>query len=96
LSVGNACRVDASRVALSYRVLYGKHIKDDVEEEERRDNGDHRSQRGDVVSTSKCVRVIGNTARHSGKTEEVHGEEGKIHTNEEGSEVDFTESFIVG
>lgn len=96
LSVGNACRVDASRVALSYRILYGKHIKNNVEEEERRDNGNHRSQRGDIVSTSKCVRVVGNTARHSGKTKEVHGEEGKIYTDEEGSEVDFTKSFIVG
>lgn len=90
LSVGNTGSVYASGVTLGNRVLNGKHVKHKVEEEKGGDNGDHRTKRGDVVSTSKCVRVVGDTAGHSGKTKEVHGEEGKVYTNKEGSEVDLT------
>lgn len=95
MTVSYAGSVDTSRVALSNRVLNGKHVKYKIEEEKSGDNRDHRTERGDVISTSKRIWVVGDTTRHSGKTQEVHREEGEVYTDKECSEVNFTQGFVV-
>lgn len=90
LSVNNTRCVNASWVTLGNGILNGKHVKYKVKEEKSRDNGDHGTQGGDVISTSERVWVVRDTAGHSGKTQEVHREKGKVYTDEESSEMNFT------
>ena len=61
-------RVVASWIAQSDKLLSCEHAKYNVEEEQSSYDGDHRTDRGDVVSTSVRVRVVGDAAWHTSKT----------------------------
>lgn len=66
-----------------------EHVSDKIEEEQRSNGRNNRSNGSDIVSACECVWVIRNTTRHSSKSKEMHGEERKVHSNEKGSEMNF-------
>ena len=49
-----------------------------------------------MVQYRKGVGVVRDATRHSSHSKEVHGEEGQINTNKEGSEVYFRKKRVIG
>ncbi len=58
--------VRSSWVTKSNELLSSEHAQYDVEKEKGGDDRDHRPDGGDVVSAGVCVRIVRDTARHSG------------------------------
>lgn len=73
----------------------GEGTSNDIEEEEGGDGGDDGTDGGNIISSGIGVGVIRDTARHTGEAEEVHGEEGEIDSDKEGSEMDFSKKIVI-
>ena len=63
--VGNAFWVGSSWVPLGYEELHSKHVKNGIEEYQGCHDRDHGTDGSDIVSTSECVGVVGDTTGHS-------------------------------
>ena len=54
-----------------------------------------RANRGDHVEVGELHWVVGVTARHAGKPQEVHWEEGHIKENQRAPKMNFAARFVV-
>ena len=68
---------------------------DDVQEHQVRQAEAERADRHDHVPVGELLRVIGNAARHSGETQEVHREERDVEEDERQPEMDLGELLVV-
>src|SRR6185437_1722032 len=72
-----------------------ERVEDDEDEEQRRAEGDVRTDRGDEVPAGKGVRIVADAPRHARHPEEMHREEGEIDADEGRPEMDATEGLVV-